>query len=102
MVASVSAAKLHERWGRAPRSRHAGAGSKPLRAAAVKSRGGERRRKGAARLRQVRTMETNASEPLMRCRKRRNDVKTGRESLARDESSGSLLIGWAASGIKVA
>ena len=30
-------------------------------------------------------MKTNASEPLMTCRKRRNDVKTGRKSLARDE-----------------
>jgi len=86
--AKETAALLHKRWGRAPRSRHAGAGSKPLRAAAVKSRGGERRRKGAARSRQVRIMETNASEPLMTCRKRRNDVKTGTWSLARDKSSG--------------
>jgi len=44
--------------------------------------------KGAARPRQVRTMKTNASEPLMTCRKRRNDVETGLESLARDEPSG--------------
>jgi len=34
-------------------------------------------------------MKTNASEPLMKCRKRKNDVKTGRKSLARDKSSGS-------------
>ena len=33
--------------------------------------------KGWARPGQVRTVESNASEPLMRCRKRRNGVKTG-------------------------
>jgi len=36
------AVKLRERWGRAPRDRLSGAGPKPLQAAAVKSRGGER------------------------------------------------------------
>jgi hypothetical protein len=35
--------KLRERWGPAPRDRLSGAGLKPVRAAAVKSRGGERR-----------------------------------------------------------
>jgi len=49
--------------------------------------------KGAARLRQVRIMKTNAIEPLMTCRKRRDGVETGRKSLARDEPSGSLPIG---------
>jgi len=34
--------KLRERWGKAPRDRLSGAGLKPLQAAAVKSRGGER------------------------------------------------------------
>ncbi len=34
-------------------------------------------------------METNASEPLLKCRKRRNDVETGRKSLARDKFSGN-------------
>jgi hypothetical protein len=33
----------------------------------------------------VRIEETNASEPLRKCRKRRNDVKTGKVSLARDK-----------------
>jgi len=37
---------------------------------------------------QVRIKETNASEPLIKCRKRRNDVKTGKESLARDKPRG--------------
>ena len=41
--------------------------------------------KGAARPRQVRIVKTNASEPLMTCRKRRNDVKTGAGSLTRDQ-----------------
>ena len=31
-------------------------------------------------------MKTNASEPLMKCRKHRNDVKTGGESLTREQS----------------
>ena len=39
------AVKLRERWGRAPRDRLSGAGPKPLQAAVVKSRGGERWRK---------------------------------------------------------
>jgi hypothetical protein len=47
-------------------------------------------------------MKTNASEPLMTCRKRRNDVETGRRSLARDKSSGDLFTGWVASGMQVA
>ena len=34
--------------------------------------------KGAARLRQVRIRKTNASEPLKTCRKRMDDVETGR------------------------
>ena len=33
----------------------------------------------------MRIKETNVSEPLIKCRKRRNDVKTGKESLARDK-----------------
>ena len=39
--------KLRERWGPAPRDRLSGAGLKPIRAAAVKSRGGERRIKSS-------------------------------------------------------
>ena len=44
----------------------------------------------------------SASEPLMTCRKRRDDVKTGGESLLRDKSKGNLLTAWVASGMKVA
>jgi hypothetical protein len=40
---------------------------------------------------QVRRTETNASEPLRKGRKRRDDVKTGRESLTREELRGNLL-----------
>ena len=58
--------------------------------------------KGGARPCQIRTVESNANEPLMTCRKRRNDVKTGRESLTRDKSGSNLLTGQTASGIKVA
>jgi len=64
------AALLHTRWGMAPRSRLAGGGCKPPHAARVKSTRGERWGDGTARLCQVRIMETSASEPLMRCRKR--------------------------------
>ena len=58
--------------------------------------------KGGARPCQIRTVESNANKPLMTCRKRRDDVKTGRESLARDKSGSNLLTGQMASGIKVA
>ena len=58
--------------------------------------------KGRARTGQVRIVESNESEPLMKCRKRREDVKTGRESLARDKFGGDLITARAASGIKVA
>ena len=47
-------------------------------------------------------MEPNASEPLMRCRKRMDDVKTGGKSLLRDKVGGCLLTARSASGIKVA
>jgi hypothetical protein len=52
--------------------------------------------------RQVRAAESNASESLMRCRKRRNGVKTGVESLPRDESGRDLLTAPAAPGIEAA
>ena len=35
--------------------------------------------------------ETSVSEPLMTCRKRRDDVKTGGELLTREESGGDLI-----------
>jgi hypothetical protein len=47
-------------------------------------------------------VESNASEPLMTCRKRRDDVKTGGESLPRDQSGGDLFTAQAASGMKAA
>jgi hypothetical protein len=40
---------------------------------------------------QVGPVETNVSEPLRKGRKRRDDVKTGRESLTRDELRRHLL-----------
>ena len=54
------------------------------------------------RLCQVRFKETSASEPLVRCRKYKDDVKTGGFLYPRISSWGSLLTAWAASGIKVA
>lgn len=58
--------------------------------------------KGKARPCQVRTVESNASESLMKCRKRRDEVKTGRESLARDKFGRCLLTAQTASGIEAA
>ncbi len=42
--------------------------------------------KGSTRWSQVSNVETNKGEPLITCRKRMDVIKTGRESLARDES----------------
>lgn len=55
-----------------------------------------------ARPRQVGTTKTNASEPLMTCRKRRNGVKTGGMSLTREKPEGSLLTARVASGMEAA
>jgi hypothetical protein len=69
----------------------------PLREVVVRELG-----KGRARPGQVGTVESNASEPLMRCRKRRNGVKTGGESLLREKSGSNLFTAQAASGMKAA
>ena len=37
-------------------------------------------------------VETNKGEPLITCRKRRNAIRTGRESLARDKHGGYLIL----------
>jgi hypothetical protein len=79
---------LHRRWRWALRSRPAGGGSKPPQAAPVKSRGGERPWKRRNGMRQVRAKKANASEPLMTCRKRRDDIKTEAESLPWEEAWG--------------
>ena len=58
--------------------------------------------KGAETPCQVRTTKTNASEPLMTCRKRRDGVKTGEQSLPQDKPERSLLTAWVASGMEAA
>lgn len=58
--------------------------------------------KGRVRPDQVGIEETNASEPLMTCRKRRNDVETAGVSLSRDKLGGCLFMARAASGMKAA
>jgi hypothetical protein len=58
--------------------------------------------KGAGIPCQVRTTKTNASEPLMTCRKRRDGVKTGEQSLPQDKPERSLLTAWVASGMEAA
>ncbi len=47
-------------------------------------------------------METKVSEPLMTCRKRRDGVKTGVESLLRDKFGSYLFTAHSTSGIKAA
>jgi hypothetical protein len=47
-------------------------------------------------------METNTSEPLIRCRKRRDAIKTRGESLTWDKPGGNLLTGQAVAGMKAA
>jgi hypothetical protein len=66
----------------------------------AKSHGGERYGKGKARLCQVCVMESNTREVLIKYRKRRNVIKTGRESLARDKSGGNLFTVQAVAGMK--
>ena len=56
----------------------------------------------AHEMRQVRTGKANVSEPLLTCRKRGDDIKTGVQLLPWEESGGCLLIGQMVSGMKVA
>ena len=53
-------------------------------------------------MRQVGTGKANASEPLMKCRKRSDDIETRVQLLPWDEPGGCLLIGQVVSGTKVA
>jgi len=47
-------------------------------------------------------METNTSEPLIKCRKRRGAIKTGGLSLTRDKSGGNLFTVQVVAGMKAA
>ena len=58
--------------------------------------------KGGSIVRQVRVMETSASELLMTCRNVLGDVKTGREPLSRDKDESYLITAHLASGMKAA
>ena len=55
--------------------------------------------KGGEILRQVRIKKTNASEPLMKCRKNESDVETGIETLSR-EGSGGLPPVYGSTGVR--
>jgi hypothetical protein len=46
-------------------------------------------------------METNPSEPPFKCRKRRDVIKTRRESLAWDKSGRNLITDQTVTGMKV-
>ena len=56
------------RWRRALRNRHTGGGCKTLIGAPGKIRGAERIRKGEKKIRQLRVVELNESEELMKHR----------------------------------
>ena len=47
-------------------------------------------------------METNTGESLIKCRKRRDVIKTRGESLTWDKSGGCLLIGRMVTGMEAA
>ena len=47
-------------------------------------------------------METNASEPLTKCRNSKDAIKTGRELLARDKSGRYLLTAQVVTGMEAA
>lgn len=51
---------------------------------------------------QVTMQETTEKKPLMKCRKRKDDVKTGRRWLTRDKSEMHLFTALTASGTKAA
>ena len=53
-------------------------------------------------MRQVRAGKANVSEPLLKCRKRSDDIETGVQLLPWDESGGCLFTGQMVSGMKVA
>jgi hypothetical protein len=85
------------------RGRCAGGGRKPPRAAAVKSRGGERRGKSRAFERgRCGSRRRAQAIPLMKRRKQIGDIETRVSFVSWDESGGCLLIGQAVSGVEVA
>ena len=53
-------------------------------------------------MRQVRVKKANGIEPLMTCRKRRDDIKTEASRYLGMSLGGSLLTAQAVSGMKVA
>ena len=78
--------------GKAPRNLLAGAGSKSPSAAAVKSRGGEHKKEKARQEPgQISDRKLNESEPLMTCRKHRNEVKTASSRWRGKSTDGTCL-----------
>ena len=84
------------------RGRRAGGGRKPPRAAAVKSRRGERRGKRRAESASGVDHEGERKRTTDDVSKDLGDIETGDASEPRDEPGGCLLIGQAMSGIEVA
>ena len=90
---------LCERWRQALRCRFAGGGSKPPRAAPVKSRGGERRGKGAAGSRQVRIVKARPN-PCGSVEMLKVMSEPGECMRSWEEPGGYLSAAPAASGVK--
>ena len=83
----------------ASRSWSVGAGFKPLHAAALKRRGGERWRKGGAGHHQVGDEKMIKREPLVTHRKHRDAVETGVDLRFLDKHGRYLLTVYAAAGV---
>ena len=86
----------------APRNRLSGADSKPIRAAAVKSRGGERRIKSSKHdFEQVGIWKTNKREPFDEAPLLCFDaIKTRSLSIFWDKSVGRLMTGRTVAGVE--
>ena len=91
------------RWGRAPRSRLAGAGFKPPQAAGVKSLGGERcgKRRGLTASGVIHWRRTKVNRP-MTCRNDLTGAETGVSDELGMEAGANLFSAQLASGIKAA
>jgi hypothetical protein len=92
---------LYKRWRKVLRSRLTGGGFKPPQAALVKARVVNVAEK-ARTIASGEVKKVNANEPLMKCRKRIQDIKTERVSLTREKSGGDLFTAQAVSGMKAA
>ena len=79
-----------------------GEASSHLDAALAEDRCGERSRKRRCESRQAGIRKASASEPLLTCRNRSDDIETGEAKSFRDEPGGCPFIGQVVSGMEAA